>query len=358
MEHKEYLDAAWLFKVAQLVHHSLVEESEVGDEEVDRWSNQGIDVADQFPLVQRQWDVINGFRAQISHKATQSLREEMSPWDVLHAVASLVLLDSMSLSDTLGVFLSQRNKSVQSFLASSSINPIKGKATTQDISGTTDKRSRNRALRDVERTLSRSIKLLVGTMNTARILYHGRPSSRSTVETLISDFVSGAADTPVSTNKVLSSLPSASLLDLYLPPKIKNYTPYIDTSEPWFHISPQVLSSKLDEWFNKGLASLSGKIEEWVLALKGAAEVDEVCTTALSAPIIQTLLKSEHDQLSNLVNQACSKRIAEIWKDAFVSLRQEFQASLSSALGLIRASDASAKAGEMDYQSSKHLSDF
>jgi hypothetical protein len=67
------LDAAWLFLVAQVVYHSLVDE-----EDEEGWSDQNIDVLEQFPLVQRQWDAINGFRAQISHKATQSLREELT----------------------------------------------------------------------------------------------------------------------------------------------------------------------------------------------------------------------------------------------------------------------------------------
>ncbi len=73
LESKQYLDAAWLFLVARVVHHSLVNE-----EEEETWTNHGIDVLEQFPLVQRQWDAINGFRAQISHKAIQSLREEMT----------------------------------------------------------------------------------------------------------------------------------------------------------------------------------------------------------------------------------------------------------------------------------------
>jgi conserved oligomeric Golgi complex subunit 1 len=73
LEAREYLDAAWLFLVARVVHHSLVDE-----DEDDVWTDQGIDVLVQFPLVQRQWDAINGFLNQISHRAIQSLREEMT----------------------------------------------------------------------------------------------------------------------------------------------------------------------------------------------------------------------------------------------------------------------------------------
>lgn len=80
MERKKYLDAAWLFTVARMVHRSLLE-----DEDEDIWASQGIDVLEQFPLVQRQWDAISSFKAQISHKATQALRQEMNV-EVRHAV--------------------------------------------------------------------------------------------------------------------------------------------------------------------------------------------------------------------------------------------------------------------------------
>jgi hypothetical protein len=72
LERKQYLDAVWLFLVARVVHQSLVDESEE-----DGWAQQGIDVLEQFPLVQRQWDAIAGFRNQISYRITQSLREEL-----------------------------------------------------------------------------------------------------------------------------------------------------------------------------------------------------------------------------------------------------------------------------------------
>lgn len=73
VEKKKYLDAAWLLSVARMVYRSLLE-----DEEEGVWANQGIDVLEQFPLVQRQRDTISGFQAQISHKATQALRQDMN----------------------------------------------------------------------------------------------------------------------------------------------------------------------------------------------------------------------------------------------------------------------------------------
>lgn len=37
---------------------------------------------EQFPLVQRQWDTVSQFRAQITYKATLSLRDSGAPLEV------------------------------------------------------------------------------------------------------------------------------------------------------------------------------------------------------------------------------------------------------------------------------------
>lgn len=51
-----------------------IEEGDGEEEGEISWARAGIDVEEQFPLAQRQWDTISQFRTQISHKATQSLR--------------------------------------------------------------------------------------------------------------------------------------------------------------------------------------------------------------------------------------------------------------------------------------------
>jgi conserved oligomeric Golgi complex subunit 1 len=89
IETKKYFNAAWLYMFARVVHRSLVRDDE-NDEE--RWTSHGVNVMvylnvsseiiidgaflqEQFPLIQRQWESIQQFRAQIVHKATGFLRE-------------------------------------------------------------------------------------------------------------------------------------------------------------------------------------------------------------------------------------------------------------------------------------------
>lgn len=100
IEKKKYLHAAWLFLLARVIHRVLVRED---DEDEEGWAAQGIDVTvrirltvgfmpglnyfqEQFPLAQRQWDTVAQFRAQITHKATLSLREFSSTVEVFRFV--------------------------------------------------------------------------------------------------------------------------------------------------------------------------------------------------------------------------------------------------------------------------------
>jgi hypothetical protein len=98
LEKKKYLHAGWLFLLARIIYQALVR-TDTEDEE-DDWRAQGIDVSvcsdrlwligasahgvsqEQFPLVQRQWDTVSQFRAQITYKATLSLRDSGASLEV------------------------------------------------------------------------------------------------------------------------------------------------------------------------------------------------------------------------------------------------------------------------------------
>ena len=91
IERKHYLQAAWLFLLSRVVHRALVRSD---DNDEHSWVNEGVDdlvrkriykledaliysliTKVEFPLVQRQWEVVSQFRPQIIHKSTLSLRE-------------------------------------------------------------------------------------------------------------------------------------------------------------------------------------------------------------------------------------------------------------------------------------------
>lgn len=79
IERKKFFPAAWLFLLARVIHHALVRSDEQDDE---TWKSQGVDVLAEFPLIQRQWEVVSHFRSQIIHKATLWLRDASSSVEV------------------------------------------------------------------------------------------------------------------------------------------------------------------------------------------------------------------------------------------------------------------------------------
>ena len=97
LEKKNYLHAGWLFLLARIVYQALVRD---GAEDEDDWTAHSINILvrglvygpiaatthdiyqEQFPLVQRQWDVVAPLRAQITYKATLSLRDSNASLEV------------------------------------------------------------------------------------------------------------------------------------------------------------------------------------------------------------------------------------------------------------------------------------
>jgi conserved oligomeric Golgi complex subunit 1 len=269
--------------------------------------------------------------------------------ETIHAAISLFLLDSMSLSDTLGVLLSQRTKSVQAFFSTGkqSGNSAKGQNHTAllEANGTDSKRGRRSVLREVKRALCEAIDLLVGTMHTIRLIYSPEGSKPSSIESLLIEIQTDGQNSVVSTAKVLGKLPSASLLDLYLPPSIKSYAPYIDTTGTSTHLTGATVSSKLEKWFESNLNTLSSKVEHWVDTISNARDVDDVRSAALTVPSLHQLSTTEWAMMTTCVESACSRRIVEIWRLAFQSLHEEFATSLSKSLELIKSSEPVSKAG-------------
>jgi conserved oligomeric Golgi complex subunit 1 len=269
----------------------------------------------------------------------------------MHAAISLFLLDTMSLSDTLDVLLSQRTKSVQAFFSSGKQSGNSAKGQNQialpEANGLDSKRGRRKVLREVKRSLCEAIDLLVGTMHTIRLVYSPEGSKPSSVKSLLIEIQTDGQNSIVSTSKVLGKLPSASLLDLYLPPSIKFYAPYIDTAGTSTHLTGATVSSKLEEWFESNLNTLGIKLGHWVDSISNARDVEDVRSAALAIPSLQRLSTNERAMMTTCVQSACGGRIVEIWRLAFQSLREEFATSLSKSLELIKTSDPVSTAGEI-----------
>ncbi|KAG8844929.1 hypothetical protein FRB91_002211 [Serendipita sp. 411] len=262
----------------------------------------------------------------------------------MNAIISLVLLDSRSLSDTLGELLAQRTKSIQAFFSSSNKNEIQenGEAESPE-----NKRTRSQRVRDAKRIFRQAIDLLAETVHTVRSIYStSSNSSHSTIQSLLVEIQSDADESLISTRKVLNALPSASLLDLYLPPSIKSYTHFIDTTGPSFQISPAFVSSKLETWFKKGLDAFNSRSKYWIDMLDSATDVEKVRISVLTSPSLQHLSTQEKEILTRYIGETCNNRVTAIWKDAFVALHVSFEEALTKAVGIIAQSGHETQLGK------------
>ncbi|KAG8908508.1 hypothetical protein FRB99_005867 [Tulasnella sp. 403] len=398
LERKRYLQAAWLYLLARVVHRALTDEDEDDEEREVAWTKEGIRVAalglitnkDQFPLIQRQWDTISSFRSQISYRAGQSLRDhpssppvspsslESSPYlPVAETLVSILLLDSLPLSETLALFLSQRTKTLQAVYSSHrSLNSAahspaisKNRRKNQELAAnllrspntqganltpdpTNDlnanfrlppspgvvpdvdvlerrhvKRRREKILKHVRQSLKRAVDLIAVTLGASRDVYGGG-KQQPLIEVLLenaasSDNATGdnVLENAVNTPLLLKSLPSSTLLDRYLPNSIKSFAPYIDTTSPSSRLSSSTAASTVSEWFRTSIESLEGKLSTWLEDLDSVRDVWSVWS-GLQAPRSDTtagwwaiLTPIERDQLLAVVKSACIRRVKDVWKD-------------------------------------------
>jgi hypothetical protein len=203
-----------------------------------------------------------------------------------------------------------------------------------------------RNIRKVEQAVCHSISLLITTVHSARVIFIGNGSRPSLIERTLIDIQADAKDSIVSTKKVLAALPSASLLDLYLPASIKSYTHYIDTSSSSFQLAPSFASSKLSQWFEDGVDSLEFKLQGWIDALPSVSDVHKVKRAALTSFSKGSASRQEVEKVTSCLEKCCSERIGAIWKDTFHSIQREFSLSLSRTIKHIERDDPSAQKGK------------
>ncbi|KAG9047746.1 hypothetical protein FS837_001586 [Tulasnella sp. UAMH 9824] len=405
LERKKYLQAAWLYLLARVVHRALTQDDE--DEQEVPWSREGIEIMEQFPLVQRQWDTISSFRSQISYRASQSLRDLPSPppstpapspnTSAAETLMSILLLDALPLSDTLSLFLSQRTKTLQAVysshrplgagdrspaisksrkknqeLAASLLRspnqqstPLSQAASPIDmaanpsfrLTGATPdpemekilagRRRRDKALKQVRNSLRRSVDILAATLGAIREIYGGGSREKPLIEELLENAAAPSSldsSTAVNTPTLLKSLPSSTLLIRYLPPSIQSYAPFIDTTSPSSQLSSSAVAAASSDWNRTSLRSLEDKVSEWLQDLDAISEVWSLWTGLLpsdsaSDPWRETLTAVEREELLRTIQQACVKRVKELWKDKLAAIEASIVSHVKRCIEILQKQD-------------------
>ncbi|THH33419.1 hypothetical protein EUX98_g755 [Antrodiella citrinella] len=320
IEKRRYLHAAWLFLLSRVVHQALLVAE---DDEDAQWSAYGILVPEQFPLVQRQWDIVSQFRTQVTHKATLFLREHtLSSSDACAALLTLHLLESRPLPETVTIFLTQRTRALTTLLNRS--RSIANGAADANLFTDAGPRRTSKA----------------STLGTARTIFLGGALHPTSLMAEVLNYISTEAPPPdwvphdlrFTTQTLLASLPSSTHYGL-LPSNIKGYKPYIDDntiSTSKIHVQ---VEEQMQDWFRDALQDLEKAVDNWLSELKTIREVwylrSQLRTWVDKG---EGLVHDEKLQFTSTVENWCQKRTRQIWRSEIDAAKLAFQERLASTL--------------------------
>ncbi|EMD41913.1 hypothetical protein CERSUDRAFT_90499 [Gelatoporia subvermispora B] len=341
LESKKYLHAAWLFLLARVVHRALVTEDDDGDQQ---WQVYGLEVSDQFPLVQRQWDTVSQFRSQITHKATLSLREhELSTTETCATLLTLHLLESRPLMETLAVYLAQRKKALSSTLSQFvSEEQPNGDTRPAGQAPKTSHRSRRLMVRATRQKLQTVLDIVSRTLGTARQIFSeacGRSMMKQVLEFIQAQSGSTPppADLQLTTQILLSTLPSSSHF-LLLPHNIISYRPYVDSASTSVAVSEAQLNQRLGKWYQQAMKDVESSLEKWLIPLETVNEIWDVrrtiCTWLENS---QQLNDSERVHAKSVVDEVCRRRLIAVWQSVTRVAETAFREQLVSCMAAIQA---------------------
>ncbi|KAG2350807.1 hypothetical protein BDR05DRAFT_869263 [Suillus weaverae] len=351
IEREKYFHATWLFMLARVVHRAL---SRDDDQDEDSWLNQGVNVVEQFPLTQRQWETISHFRSQIVHRATLSLRtHEKSPEDTCATILTLHILESRPLTDTLTTYLSQRTRTMHTLVSKNSnimTNAIPNGVPMTQMNGHPPGASNpaqskrippNDRLQEVKSSLLILVEVISRTVKCARNVFQSqRPTQPAlairvleqmhTESPVVSDpETTLPSELALSTQTILSGLPSSSYFAL-LPAGIRSYKPYVELSSASSSVPGPFLEEKLRTWFDQSCSILRDSLDRWLLQLFSVKSVWNVRSSLRKWLLTSGLAKTEQTALDTLFEEAVRKRVTAIWTDTIHGAKELFLKALSS----------------------------
>ncbi|KIY69180.1 hypothetical protein CYLTODRAFT_452897 [Cylindrobasidium torrendii FP15055 ss-10] len=344
IERKRYFTAAWLFLLSRVIHLALRQ-----DEDGERLK-LGIDVTDQFPLIQRQWDAVSQFRSQIVHKATLSLREPtITAPDICSTALTLHLLDSKPLTDTLAVFLEQRHKSLQVLLSfgtdasikrASSIRRANGQAPQDTNSKGEFKNVSTRQIRDAAQAV---LEAVASTVKGARDVFGSSSSTSSLAESVLEYIQSDASpstslpsELQLTTESLLMTLPSSTQF-LLLPANLRFYKPYVDLASTSSHVSAPDLDQHVERYFTNAANGLRKSLSRWLRKISSVKDVWQTRNYLRQWLSESARFTSEEaGELTRILDQATRERVLDIWQVMLAEAQTGFGASIELAISRIR----------------------
>ncbi|WWC88089.1 uncharacterized protein L201_002993 [Kwoniella dendrophila CBS 6074] len=172
LAHHQYLNAAFLWLITRVVKESL---SAMPEEQNGSY----------IPLLQKQWETLTPFRAQIVQRATASLRtkDKFDSKSLSETILSIILLDNLPISESLDLLLSQRTKAlkdtlqhVESTSSKNSLSPEKDKSQSRKrsnsrIQNAANIRSTIQERSSISNIITDSINLMLETVSSAKTVF-------------------------------------------------------------------------------------------------------------------------------------------------------------------------------------------
>lgn len=280
---------------------------------------------------------------------------------------AIILLDNLTLSDALDLFLAQRTKSVRDILQHTE---------TSSISTSTARRRSSVISRDKEqigKVLKEAVSCLIDTVNLSSAVFEKRrkldtdsileemirlvqkteaapmmaktlSASRSSHERRASRLASissplpkmsfSSNTSPVTASKVLQALPSAQILLRHLPTSITAFTPFITASPP------PTVSAKLNDWRGTSTRILAEAVPSWLTALQSIQEV-----WAVRSALVNELAEGEFQtQIQSALASEWAERVKGIWTIKLGSIVDIAQTKVEEAITALQQSNAQSEA--------------
>lgn len=295
--------------------------------------------------------------------------------NVAESLATLIMLDRISMADGLQLLLDQRSKTLGT-LFQESVTPATPSlrrpsamptSSNTDVSSTSASLSHvpeDKAVRDaVSRTIEALGMILVThehvkicfapegknvdplLLKLLRLLQQSASDPAESPNTTLSmvQAQSAAKMTSESLPPILASLPNAHLFLRYLPDQILSFTPYIDIESADSHLSAQSIDDKLTEWFDSAIRTFESGISKLYESVSAAAQLANARTAIQDflsrRPQTANIdMSTQIPRLRNTMEQALGKRFVAIYNKKLDNVGNIVPQALEGALRALPSS--------------------
>lgn len=257
-------------------------------------------------------------------------------------MATLHLLDSRPLTETLTTLLSQRSKTLQSILSWKSRRGNNKSSETTPANRHADSVLESLSLREVTQSMKKAFNTIAQTLITANVVFQDEPSKPSLILCVLRSMQDDKPaarsltyrlpnELQVTTQSLLTQLTSSANFQL-LPANLRSYKPYVDLDSSSTHLPPAELARRLQEWFQSSCDLWQNSAAQWLQGLQSLKEVWSL-RNSMRRCITSSRLKVEEISLaSSQIDSLYHERIIGIWQRVLSDAEAKFKKTLYDQL--------------------------